>query len=254
MTGRPLQRSVRNLSGIASVAALAAVTLCLTGCSGSSDRTAAASSQPVPTTAVSSSSAVSPVAGTLHTSTDPHSSASTQPSASTPPSASSRPTPAATTHTSSSTPSPATASSGAATDDCTNAQLSVGHKTANGGGSHGGIIVIFINKSSSTCSLAGYPGAAVLNSSDSQIVQATRTLYGYLGNCRCSSPPRLRLQSGDAASTVVEGDNGGGDECLRGRAFLVTPPNTRQSTRIAFTGYSCHVQVHPVIAGTSGTR
>lgn len=246
---------MRNLFGVARVATLAVLAIGLTGCSGSSKRTDAASSNSAPSsvaaTVQSSSTAESPSLEPSRSSTEAHSPAST------PPSTSARPTLSATaTHSSTSTPTaaPATASSGAATDDCTNAQLSVGHKTASGGGSHGGIIVIFTNTSTSTCSLAGYPGAEVLNSSGSQIVQATRTLHGYLGNCRCSSPPRLRLQSGEAASAVVEGDNGGGDECLHGRAFLVTPPNTRQSTRIAFTAYSCHVQVHPVIAGTSGTR
>jgi hypothetical protein len=197
----------------------------------------------------------------------PSSIAATVESSSAAVSTSAKPTPSATaTHSSISTVTskpvtskpvtskPATSSGGAASDDCTNAQLSVSHKPANGASSHGGIIVIFTNTSSSTCSLVGYPGAAVLDASRSQIVQATRTLRGFLGRCGCSSPPRLRLGPADTASTLVEGDNGGGDECLRGRAFLVTPPNTRQSTKIAFTAYSCHVQVHPVIAGTSGTR
>jgi len=85
-------------------------------------------------------------------------------------------------------------------------------------------------------------------------VQATRTLSGYLGGCRCATPEHLRLEHSQSASAIVEGDNGGGDECLRGVAILATSPNTTKSTRIPLQAYSCHVQVHPVVRGTSGTK
>lgn len=55
-------------------------------------------------------------------------------------------------------------------------------------------VVIFTNTSHSTCSLTGYPGAAILDGSGSQILQANRALHGFLGNCGCSSPPRSRLR------------------------------------------------------------
>jgi len=100
----------------------------------------------------------------------------------------------------------------------------------------------------------GYPGAAVLDKSGRQIVQATRTLSGYLGGCRCATPEHLRLDHSQSASAIVEGDNGGGDECLRGVAILATPPNTTKPTRIPLQAYSCHVQVHPVVRGTAGTK
>jgi len=57
-----------------------------------------------------------------------------------------------------------------------------------------------------------------------------------------------------SASSLIEGDNGGGDECLRGQTILVTPPNTTLSTRIPSIAYNCHFQVHPVVTGTSGTH
>lgn len=60
------------------------------------------------------------------------------------------------------------------------------------------------------------------------------------------------MKPGDAASAVVEGDNGGGNECLRGRALLITPPNTTKPTKFSFTDYSCDFQVHPVTAGANG--
>jgi hypothetical protein len=54
--------------------------------------------------------------------------------------------------------------------------------------------------------------------------------------------------------SIVEGDNGGGDECLRGVAILATLPKTTKPTRIPFEAYSCHVQVHPTVRGTTGTK
>ncbi len=153
--------------------------------------------------------------------------------------------------------SPAAASSPASTPPAAaacNAQLAVRSAPAQGGDSHGGVIVIFTNTASTTCTIYGYPGAAVLDKSGRQIVQATRTLSGYLGGCRCATPEHLRLDHSQSASAIVEGDNGGGDECLRGIAILATPPNTTKPTRIPLQAYSCHVQVHPVVRGTAGTK
>lgn len=147
---------------------------------------------------------------------------------------------------------PVPAASKADSSNCTNGQLSVTSKLASGGDGNSGLIVIFTNQSSSSCSLSGYPGAADLDSRGTQIEQAKRTLNGMLGGCGCARPKTVRLATGQAASTIVEGNTGGGDACLRGRAVLVTAPNTRNSTRFAFNAYTCDFQVHPVVGGTTG--
>lgn len=166
-----------------------------------------------------------------------------------------------TTTVAASTPPPATSPAGASSPASTppaaaacNAQLALRSAPAQGGDSHGGVIIIFTNTASTSCTIYGYPGAAVLDKSGRQIVQATRTLSGYLGGCRCATPEHLRLDHSQSASAIVEGDNGGGDECLRGVAILATPPNTTKPTRIPLQAYSCHVQVHPVVRGTAGTK
>lgn len=151
-------------------------------------------------------------------------------------------------------PSPSARSTGSVSGSCTNAELAVRGKPAGGGDSHSGVIVLFTNRSGTSCTLYGYPGAADLDTSGRQILQAKRTLTGYLGGCGCARPGQIQLSPGATASSLVEGDNGGGDECLRGRAILVTPPNTTAATRIPFQDYSCHFQVHPVVPGTNGTR
>jgi hypothetical protein len=195
---------------------------------------------PISTSASSAGRPVTPAPKTTDTKT-------TTVTASTPPPATSPP---ATSPTAASSP----ASTPPAAAACGNAQLALRSAPAQGGDSHGGVIVIFTNTASTSCTIYGYPGAAVLDKSGRQIVQATRTLSGYLGGCRCATPEHLRLEHSQSASAIVEGDNGGGDECLRGGAILATPPNTTKSARIPLQAYSCHVQVHPVVRGTSGTK
>lgn len=138
-------------------------------------------------------------------------------------------------------------------DNCTDSQLTVRRKPAVGGDSNGGIIVVFTNQSGRTCSLDGYPGAANLDRAGHQFEQARRTLTGYIAGCRCSHPTRIRLAAGQSASSVIEGNNGGGTECLRGHSVLVTPPNATHSTRLPYLdAYSCGFQVHPAVAGAGG--
>jgi hypothetical protein len=194
------------------------------------------------------------------------SSGSTAPATATPPAATtvvtteqvtatvppSTPPPTSTPASSSRAPAPsAPTSSASGPQDCTNKQLSVGHRYPSGATGHGGVIVIFTNTASSTCTLFGYPGAAALDSAGKQFEQAKRTRSGFLGGCGCA-PHTVTLRPGAKASALIEGDNGGGDECLRDRGLLVTPPNTTHSTRIQFMAYACGLTVHPTVAGTSG--
>lgn len=158
--------------------------------------------------------------------------------------------PTASTRTSSGS---GTATAGSAAPNCTNAQLSVRGTEAGGGLGNGGLIVIFTNTSRTTCSLFGYPGAALVDSNGHQFAQAKRDLEGYTSGCSCTHPLRIRITPGSSASSVVEGNNAGGNECLRGHTVLVTPPNTTKSASLPYLdAYSCNVQIHPVVSGTGG--
>ncbi len=225
---------------VVSTAALTAAVVVMSACSsGTAAGSNTGATTPISTSASSAGRPVTPAPKTTDTKTTTVT-ASTSPPATSPPAT-----------------SPAPASSPASTPPAAaacNSQLAVRSAPAQGGDSHGGVIVIFTNTASTSCTIYGYPGAAVLDKSGRQIVQATRTLSGYLGGCRCATPEHLRLEHSQSASAIVEGDNGGGDECLRGVAILATPPNTTKPTRIPLQAYSCHVQVHPVVRGTSGTK
>ncbi len=138
--------------------------------------------------------------------------------------------------------------------NCTNTDLSVRSAHTEGGDSHSGVVVVFTNGGTARCTLTGYPGADALDASGRVVARATRTLSGYEGGCGCSAPAVVRLAPGQSASALIEGDNGGGDECLRGHTLLVTPPNTTRAYHVPFVAYSCHLLVHPTVAGTTGKK
>jgi hypothetical protein len=150
---------------------------------------------------------------------------------------------------------PPTASPTAGTG-CSNVQIAVTATNPPGGAAagHDGVVLLFTNRSSSACTLAGYPGVAGLNSSGQQIAQATRTLDGYLAGCACRTPAVLTLNPGAVGSATVEAvDALNGGPCTPFAGLLVTAPNTTRSTRISLAPYSCQFDVHPVVAGSAGT-
>jgi uncharacterized protein DUF4232 len=168
--------------------------------------------------------------------------------------------------------SPSTAvsstTSAAAPAACTGGQLKVTWTNPPGGAAAGhiGIVLLFQNSSTSTCTLSGYPGPDGLDSSGHSVAHATRTLNGMIGFCGCSTPPTLTLGPGVVVSAVVEGDSAGasggagggsgggagGNSCAAFPAMLVTPPNTSTSTQIPASPYSCDFTVHPVVTGLAG--
>jgi Protein of unknown function (DUF4232) len=137
---------------------------------------------------------------------------------------------------------------------CTNAQIAVTWTSPPGGGAagHDGVVLLFTNHSSTSCTLTGYPGVAGLDAAGHTVANAARTLGGMIGFCNCTTPPVLTLPPGDVVSAVVEGTAGGPGPCTAFPSMLVTPPNTTTSTRIYASPYSCGFDVHPVVTGQAG--
>lgn len=135
---------------------------------------------------------------------------------------------------------------------CSGSDLAVTGSGASGGLGHGGLVLVFTNHSNSRCAIQGYPGAAGVNAGGAQVVQAGRTLTGYLGGCHCAQPQTVTLAPGQQASSLLEGDTGGGVECLTATSVLVTPPDAETSTLIPIRVNDCHLQIHPVLPGTTG--
>jgi len=162
--------------------------------------------------------------------------------------------------TSSSVPATTTSTTtaGASTTNCTSAQLSVTAGPPEAGLGHQGGALIFSNTSASPCTLSGYPGVAGLDAAGNQVVQAQRTVAGYLGGIEVGGPlPSVVLTAGGgSASAYVEGtDNPAGTatSCPTYAALLVTPPNALQPVRVALAIPGCSpIQVHPVVPGLTG--
>jgi Protein of unknown function (DUF4232) len=151
---------------------------------------------------------------------------------------------------------------------CRNGQVTVSVGRSTAGLGHEGQVLLFTNRSSSPCSLSGYPGAAGLNAQGQQVVQASRTVNGYLGGLvdGVIAPPVVMLAPGAEGSAMVEGtDNPVGTEtsCPTYPALLVTPPDLTMSTTVRVSDIGSppttglpgcsRIQVHPVVPGTTGS-
>jgi hypothetical protein len=149
---------------------------------------------------------------------------------------------------------PTTASAGSSLT-CTGAQLSVKETSPDASLGHRAYVFVFTNKGAATCTLHGYPGASVTDTTGKVVADAQRTLVGYESGP--TTITTVTLAPGASASAVVEWDAAAdaGAVCpgTKGGHLLVTPPNTTVSTGFALPNDLCSdFQVHPVLPGTSG--
>jgi Protein of unknown function (DUF4232) len=143
------------------------------------------------------------------------------------------------------------------TAPCTGSEIKVSLGSGGAAMSHDGIALVFTNTSSHACTLQGYPGAAIMKGS-TLLVNATRTLNGYIGDERqLSSAPLVTLAPGFKASAMVESLANAGETCYpNGTGTLeVTPPNTTatvslRTLTVGSGGVCAGFEVHPVVAGT----
>ena len=143
------------------------------------------------------------------------------------------------------------------TTSCTGSQIKVTLGQSSAGMSHDAEPLVFTNTSSTTCTMQGYPGAAIMSGS-TVVLNATRTLNGYIGDERqLSSAPLITLAPGATASAMLESLANAGETCYpTGSGTLeVTPPNTTATTSltsmtVGTNGICADFQVHPVVAGT----
>lgn len=149
----------------------------------------------------------------------------------------------------------ATAPANAATvRACTNAALAVSHSSSQSGLGHSSFVLLFKNTSSSTCTLYGYPGLDALNASGHILAHATRTLNGYMGGAHAVRT--ITVRPGHYASATSEWwnfnpvNNGA---CTFSRSVATTPPNTARNVRLGVPVSICRLQIHPTVAGTSGS-
>lgn len=126
---------------------------------------------------------------------------------------------------------------------------------------HGDLTLVFTDIAPHPCTLQGYPGVAVVNGSTT-VLNAVRTLNGYIGDQRqLSSAPLVVLKPGATATAVLEWAGGTGQSCYpTGHGSIeVTAPNTTEPVTVPFIypytvghgGMICSgFEIHPVVAGT----
>lgn len=122
--------------------------------------------------------------------------------------------------------------------------------------------VVFVNISSHTCTMRGYPGVAIAG--DGKVINATRVLNGSRGNLPpLSSPPLVTLAPKATAYAVVQwvlGTGNGATGCVPAITgdFEATAPNTTGTVVIstgARTGphnICSGLEINPVVPGVFG--
>jgi hypothetical protein len=168
-----------------------------------------------------------------------------------------------------STTVPGTAVATSGPSPCADDQLTVTLGRSDAGLGHAGDALLFRNTGPAACTLGGYPGVALLDAAGKQVVQATRTLTGYLGGLRAgtTTPPVLVVAPGATVSALLEGTDvptGTATSCPVYARVLVTPPNQTASVALSLsvgpkglaeTMPGCSTpQIHPVVAGTTGQQ
>lgn len=134
--------------------------------------------------------------------------------------------------------------------ECRNHDLKVSETSDSGYEGHAAANLTFTNISGHLCVLRGYPGAELVDAAGRPLLNATRTLDGYIDASVIASsdpgitaPPRVRLAPGaDALATLewvldtADGGTATGCRVQHSSGLLVTPPDSTDST--AFPGLS----------------
>jgi hypothetical protein len=154
--------------------------------------------------------------------------------------------------------------SGAGSNACATGKVSVKLGAEDAGATHRGMVLLFTNTGSSTCTLTGYPGATITNSgmdNFSPYINAQRTLTGYEGGA--TAVTTVSLSPGGSVSALLEWDadtnpsgqtpNAANCAGMDGGYLEITPPNTTVYTRFDPPTDMCtDLVIHPVVTGASG--
>lgn len=139
---------------------------------------------------------------------------------------------------------------------CQGRALGISLRQASPGVSHHGYVIEFRNRGG-TCTITGYPGVDALNAQGRRILGAKRTKAGFLGGLGSGPIPNVHLAKGKVASAMVEWIDLG-SPCPTARSLKITPPNTFRSVVLSPRSLKsetlCHVEIHPVLPGTTGQK
>ena len=140
---------------------------------------------------------------------------------------------------------------------CTTSGLRVTAGTGEAGLGHAGLPILFRNVSVIPCRMRYYPSVGLLDASGRRVATARDTPSGYLGGLPAGMtvPPLVNLTDGQTASALIEGEDStsNGAACPEYPVILVSPPVLGSAVRVERAFYSCDLEVHPVVPGTTGS-
>ncbi|MBV2357202.1 DUF4232 domain-containing protein, partial [Streptomyces sp. J2-1] len=122
------------------------------------------------------------------------------------------------------------ADSAASGSRCHTSELSASVGTNNPGAGQENFPLVLTNKSSRTCTLTGYPGAAFVSASGSQLGADPKRTSG--------SPVTVTLRPGQSAWSGLTFSNPqvSGAKAAKPAALLITPPNEKDSLKVSWSG------------------
>jgi len=137
---------------------------------------------------------------------------------------------------------------------CQNGEIQVTDQPGQGAAGTISMVLVFRNVGSRACTLHGYPGASLIDTSGTDLLNATRTLPSGL-----AKSPVVALEPGAQATALLlwsDVPTSSGCAVQKPVELLVTPPNTTKSTALSISAGSsvcAEFRIHPVLTGvTSG--
>lgn len=122
---------------------------------------------------------------------------------------------------------------------------------------HSAAVILFQNASRTTCTLTGYPEVSGTGPGGVIAEQATPTAHGYMGGLSPSTatPPTVTVAPGQEASALVEGAVAqAATSCRALSGLTVSAPGANTTVSLPAAPSGCHLQVHPVVPGTTGRQ
>jgi hypothetical protein len=117
-------------------------------------------------------------------------------------------------------------------------------------------LIKLVNKSKGPCVIEGFPSVQPLVGK-ALVSRTLRTLAGPLGGVRtAAAPPIVLLTPGEVASALIEPGSNGADglpgSCTADH-LAIELPVAGALAELPLRSSACNLQVHPVVAGPSGS-
>lgn len=138
---------------------------------------------------------------------------------------------------------------------CGNHAIEVSATRGQGATGHADFVLRFRNASHHTCSLSGYPGLDAIGKYGKVLRHAKRTVNGFTGGSHHGVRTIVIRPRHDASADVewLNFNPRTGGECRFSHYVATTPANTTHTVYLTRAVSLCGLEVHPTVAGKSGS-